>query len=109
MVGEAVFIWGSVMRSSRLFLLGAAPAALVLAIGLRADDKPQGKLEPKETPGASSVTEIEGKDLKRWIAETRDEDPSVREKAIRAIVAFGPQASTKEVMQALVDRCTDVE
>jgi HEAT repeat protein len=105
------------MRTSNVFLLGAVLAALVLVLGLRAADKPPpkdeknppAKLEPKEMPGTTSITEIEGKDLKRWIAETKDEDPSVREKAIRAIIAFGPQASTREVILALVDRCTDVE
>jgi HEAT repeat protein len=105
------------MRTSIVFVTGAALAALVLTFGSRADDKPPArtdpkdgagaKLDPKDMPGASSVTEIEGKTLKQWIEETRNEDPSVREKAIRAVMLFGPQATI--AVPALVERCVDVE
>jgi HEAT repeat protein len=94
------------MQSSRLFWATAVLlAAVVVAFGLRADDKPPAKLEPKETPAPTNVAEIEGKNLQDWIKDLRHEDPSVREKAIRAIILFGPQATI--AVPDLVDRCLD--
>jgi HEAT repeat protein len=82
------------MRSSRWFWATATlVVAVVLAFGLRADDKPPAKLDPKEMPVPSSPSEIEGKTFEEWKTELKHEDPSVREKAIRALVLFGHEAS----------------
>jgi hypothetical protein len=96
------------MRSFRVFWVGAALAGLAVALLSRADDKGPAKLEPKEPPPAvTQITEVEGKTLLQWIDDLRHEDPSVREKAIRAILVFGPQATI--AVPALVDRCMDPE
>ena len=96
------------MRSIRVFALAAALTGLTLAYAARAEDKAPAKLEPKETlPAATQINDIEGKTLKEWISDTKHEDPSVREKASRAILLFGPQATI--AVPALVDRCTDPE
>jgi hypothetical protein len=92
------------MRSSRWFWATATLlAGVVLAFGLRADDKPPAKLDPKEMPVPTSPSLIEGKDLDMWMDDLRDPDPSVREKAIRAIVLFGHDAT--RAVPAIVDRC----
>jgi HEAT repeat protein len=92
------------MRSSRWFWATATLlVAVVLAFGLRADDKPPAKLEPKEMPVPSSPSEIEGRNLDMWMDDLKDADPSVREKAIRAIVLFGHDAT--RAVPAIVDRC----
>jgi HEAT repeat protein len=96
------------MRSSRWFWATAILlAAVVVAFGLRADDKPPAKLEPKETPAPTNVAEIEGKNLQDWMRDLKHDDPSVREKAIRAIILFGPQATI--AVPDLVDRCMDTD
>jgi len=63
------------------------------------------KIEQKDAPPNSAITEIEGKSLHDWVKELTHEDPSVREKAIRAVVAFGPQATA--YVPQIVDRCID--
>jgi hypothetical protein len=80
------------MQSSRLFWAAATLVAVVmLAFGSRGDDKAPAKLEQKEMLSAPS--EIAGKTFEQWRADLKHEDPSVREKAIRAIILFGPGAA----------------
>jgi HEAT repeat protein len=94
------------MRSSRLFWITAAVLAIVAAaFGLRADDKPPARPELQQMPGPSSPSEIEGKTFEQWRAELKHEDPSVREKAIRAIILFGPEA--RKAVPDIVERCLD--
>jgi HEAT repeat protein len=53
----------------------------------------------------SPPSEIDGKNISQWVSELKNNDPSVREEAIRAVVAFGPpDAST---VTALIDRLLD--
>jgi HEAT repeat protein len=91
-------------------------AAFALTLSSRADEKGPGKADPKappaaatiqQTPAPAEIYEIDGKKIQNWIDDTRSEDPSVRERAIRAIVHFGPGAT--KAVPYLVDRCTDPE
>ncbi len=70
------------------------------------DPPPGAKLAPTAAPADTAITEIEGKSLRQWTEEIGNEDPSVREKAIRAVIFFGSQAATSRVIDALVARCT---
>lgn len=51
----------------------------------------------------SAVEEVEGKTLDQWVADLKDGDPSVREKAIMIIPAYGPSASSQ--VPKLVELC----
>jgi HEAT repeat protein len=82
--------------------------ALVLVFGLligrelSAQTKPPAK--DAEKP---SITEIGGKSLNQWIAETKSPDASVRENAVRTIMLFGEAAAP--AAPALIDRLLDVD
>src|ERR1700676_2228801 len=105
------------MRPTAVLGIGAALLAVVafaLSLPSRADEKP-GKQDPKDAPSATlqqnpapaetAIYQIEGKTLEKWMDDTRSEDPSVRERAIRAIVRFGPRATI--AVPYLVNRCQD--
>jgi HEAT repeat protein len=108
------------MRLSRFHCTSVAIAALAIAafaltLSSRGDDKQPEKTDPKAPPGGTiqqipaqtEIYEIEGRRIEKWMDDMRSEDPSVRERAIRAIVHFGPRATI--AVPYLVERCTDVE
>jgi HEAT repeat protein len=121
LVGEYLHFGGITMRLSRFQCVGVALAALAFAafaltLSSRGDDKQPDKTDPKAPPGGTIqqvppaepvIYEIEGKNIDKWIYDTKSEDPSVRERAIRAIVHFGPRATI--AVPCLVERCTDPE
>jgi HEAT repeat protein len=98
-------------------IFALAFAAFALTLSSRADDKGPGKADPKAQPAATIqqtpapaeplIYRIEGKEIEKWMDDTRSEDPSVRERAIRAIVHFGPRATI--AVPYLLERCTDIE
>jgi HEAT repeat protein len=56
----------------------------------------------KSTSKPKWPTEIGGKSLEQWVKEIKNQDPSVRETAMRAVPFFGPPAG-KEVVKPLSD------
>jgi HEAT repeat protein len=71
--------------------------------------EPPAKAPMKEAPDKppipefrSALDEVEGKTLEQWVADLHDGDPSVREKAISIIPAYGPSASSQVPKLVLV-------
>jgi HEAT repeat protein len=61
--------------------------------------------QPKPPTPFYPPSEIDGKSLSQWLNELKNNDPSVREEAIRAVVLFGPPDSA--TITALLDRLVD--
>jgi HEAT repeat protein len=78
---------------------GPCRAALLASLLLAASSA--GQTRPPSYP----PSEIDGKTLSQWVSELKNNDPSVREEAIRAVVAFGPPDSP--TVTALIDRLLD--
>src|ERR1700687_2801432 len=49
-------------------------------------------IQAQDDPADKKIDRIGGKNLDQWIAEILNQDPGVREKAIRTVVLFGPAA-----------------
>lgn len=87
----------------------ASLAVLLLAVADRgsAQDKKTDvfDLNKKADMSASYAREVGGKPLSEWITDLKNIDPSVRERALRAIPLFGPPAS--QAVPTVLDRCLD--
>jgi HEAT repeat protein len=75
-----------------LLVVSVASSAAQPKSDSKTNPKGDAKLETKPPP-ISSVTEIEGKTLDRWEKDLIHTDPSVQEKAISVIPAYGAAAS----------------
>lgn len=87
-------------------LLGGILALATLS-GIRAQDtKPDVFDQNKKADMAPSYTrEVGGRPLSEWMTDLKNIDPSVRERALRAIPLFGPPAS--QAVPIILDRCLD--
>jgi HEAT repeat protein len=86
------------MPSSRSFLTACLLVALTGVIA-----RAQSDTSPRKTP--QYPTQFAGKALSEWVPDLKNQDPSVREEAIRLIGVFGPPSS--EVVATLIERTTD--
>jgi HEAT repeat protein len=84
-----------------------APAALALAalLAAAAHSQPPAKDPPAKdkAPEVKWPTEIGGKSLGEWLKMLRDEDPAVRESALKVLPGFGPDVR-KELGKTLLVR-----
>ena len=62
-------------------------------------------LNKKADMAASYAREVGGRPLSEWITDLKNIDPSVRERALRAIPLFGPPAS--QAVPTIMERCLD--
>lgn len=70
-----------------------------------ADKKePDKKDEKPKPPEYKWPTDINGKDLKSWMKDAEDPDPTIREFAMRTLPSFGPPAQKGEVSKLLLRR-----
>jgi HEAT repeat protein len=100
------------MHISRCGLLAALGAmffirfaAPVLAQAPNAPNQPAIPVDPKEPKKQRSNTDFNGKTLYDWARDLKDKDPSIRERAIANIKAFGDDAReySGKVVEALKD------
>ncbi len=71
------------------------------------DEKSGGKPATTPMPAAQAVAELQGRSLSEWIQDLKHTDPSVREHAISALPLFGESIGIPEVVNLLIDRCSD--
>lgn len=93
------------MRGLRLLALWLV--AVLATPGAAQVAGPGKTADPAKKEPAPTAMELNGKGVSAWVKELRNNDPSVREEAIRAIMVFGKEASTKEVVQVLLERLLD--
>jgi HEAT repeat protein len=86
------------MRIARLLA-----GLLLLTGGLSA----RAQTDSTQPTGPTWPTIIDGRDLKSWVADLRHADPSMREEAIRAVVAFGPPACSRDIVKTIIERTLD--
>jgi HEAT repeat protein len=63
-------------------------------------------VDPKAPTTRRSVEEVNGRTLYDWSKDLRDKDPSIRERAVAALKAFGPDARTyaPDVIKSMRDK-----
>jgi HEAT repeat protein len=76
--------------------------AVLLTLALAALSSAQARPEDPQPPAPKYPTEVGGKKLYDWVQTLRDQDPSVREEAVRAIILFGPV--TGDALNGLIER-----
>ena len=69
-----------------------------------ADKKEPDKKDPPKPPEYKWPTDINGKDIKSWMKDAEDPDPTIREFAVRTLPNFGPPAQKGEVSKLLLRR-----
>jgi HEAT repeat protein len=64
-------------------------------------------IQAQNDPAGKKMDHIGGKSLDRWIAEILDQDPGVREKAIRTVALFGRDA--RKAVKKLITELNDTD
>jgi HEAT repeat protein len=75
---------------------------LAALLTLAAPPPPALQTAPVRSSGDNSVSEVGGKNLKQWLEDLKNQDASVREEAIRALVYF--RQDWPRIIQPLVER-----
>ncbi len=74
--------------------------------GINPTDKGDDKdLTPSKSSKDNYISSVGGRGLNEWMADLKNADPSVRERAIRAVVMFGPLASPS--IPTIIERTND--
>jgi HEAT repeat protein len=86
----------------RLWLGSALAGALVMLAALPV----QAQGEKKEVEKKRSAERLNGKSMFEWMNDLKDKDPSIRERAIAALKAYGPEAreASRDVIRAINDK-----
>lgn len=73
--------------------------------GASKDKGDEKDLVPAKSGKENYISTVGGRGLNEWITDLKNADPSVRERAIRAVVMFGPLAS--QAIPTIIERTND--
>ena len=73
--------------------------------GASKDKGDEKDLVPSKSGKDNYISTVGGRGLNEWVTDLKNADPSVRERAIRAVVMFGPLAS--QAIPTIIERTND--